>query len=293
MGDAMSRSITRILCGISDEAASSIDTQLDAHEQLGWSQVELRTIDGVPASALPDDRFDNVLAAVRRRNMTVPVLDTGIGGWHRPIAAAAAAADHDELGRAADRAHRLGSRFLRIMSSPNAGLIDTEWKTRALDHLDSLVRQAASLDVVLLHENCQGWASQCAANTIEMMRVIDSPHLRLLLDTGNSVVHGQDPVAFARMVAPWVEHVHVKDVRQSGDGTEFTFPGEGDARVSDVLDILFQAGFSGVLSIEPHLAFIPHLEVSASPMVRLQVYVEYGRRFQRFVAQVLGTETSS
>lgn len=282
-------SLTVCLCGIPDEAGASIDEQLDVHAELGWRLVELRSVDGISICAMPDDRFAEVAAAVAQSGMRVAALDTGIGGWDRPIDGPAHR-DWEELAVAADRAHRLGTRFLRVMSSPNAGLTATAWGDRALDRLASLVGRASTLDVVLLHENCQGWASQSASNTTRMLRTIDSPHLRLLFDTGNPLVYGQDALSFVYTVAPWVEHVHVKDVRRSGNSLDFTFPGQGDAQVHLCVDALFRTGYHGAFSIEPHLACVPHLGIGLPPEARRRAYVEYGHRFRRLLVELLDPE---
>ena len=49
----------------------------------------------------------------------------------------------------------------------------------------------------------------------QMLAFCRSPYLRLNLDTGNSFIAGQDPVAFCRRFQDRVNHVHVKDVSPS------------------------------------------------------------------------------
>src|SRR5271157_3833927 len=49
----------------------------------------------------------------------------------------------------------------------------------------------------------------------KMLAFADSPFLRLNLDTGNSFIAGQDPVAFCRRFQDQVNHVHVKDVSET------------------------------------------------------------------------------
>ena len=43
----------------------------------------------------------------------------------------------------------------------------------------------------------------------------DSEYFNVNLDTGNTFIAGQDPVAFAKRFLDRVNHVHVKDVSQS------------------------------------------------------------------------------
>ena len=46
----------------------------------------------------------------------------------------------------------------------------------------------------------------------EMLNFADSPNLRMNMDTGNTFIAGQDPVAFLRQFLGRVSHVHIKDV---------------------------------------------------------------------------------
>jgi inosose dehydratase len=45
-----------------------------------------------------------------------------------------------------------------------------------------------------------------------MLAFVDSPYLRMNMDTGNTFIAGQDPVAFLTRFMDKVSHVHVKDV---------------------------------------------------------------------------------
>jgi sugar phosphate isomerase/epimerase len=46
----------------------------------------------------------------------------------------------------------------------------------------------------------------------KMLAFVDSPYLRMNMDTGNTFIAGQDPVAFLTKFKNKVSHVHVKDV---------------------------------------------------------------------------------
>lgn len=95
-----------------------------------------------------------------------------------------------------------------------------------------------------------------------MLAFCQSPYLQLNMDTGNSFIAGQDPVAFCQRFQDRVTHVHVKDVSQSlaaavrGEQTGIAVSqcaiGEGvnAGNIRGVLQILRDRGFDGVLSME-------------------------------------------
>ena len=96
----------------------------------------------------------------------------------------------------------------------------------------------------------------------KMLNFYDSPYLRMNMDTGNTFIAGQDPVAFLDRFKDRVSHVHIKDVSESlaaaargeltGIAVSHTAIGDG-VNVENIkkrVDILVDIGYDGVFSIE-------------------------------------------
>jgi sugar phosphate isomerase/epimerase len=108
----------------------------------------------------------------------------------------------------------------------------------------------------------------------KMLAFCDSPYLRMNMDTGNTYIAGQDPVAFCERFKGKVTHVHVKDVSQSlaaavrGEQTGIAVSqcaigdGVNEENIKKVLAILRDRGFDGVLSMECEGAGGPMIEKS-------------------------------
>lgn len=250
--------------GIGDEAAASLADQLRVHRELRLPGLELRTVEGRGLHQLTDAEAALMAAQVLASGLEVPVVDTPIGNWGTDIGAPLAP-DLAILRRTAEVASLVGCRHLRVMSYPNDGRPEAEWRAAALTRLTRLTGLAEELDVVLLHENCHGWASRSSAAAVELVTFVDSQHLRLLFDIGNGLAYGYEAVPFLRAVLPWVAHVHVKDGVRTPDGVEFGVPGDGAAGVAECVRLLTDAGYDGWYSLEPHVAHIPHLGVTADP----------------------------
>jgi L-ribulose-5-phosphate 3-epimerase len=282
----MNDNLVKCLCGISDEAGAALDVQIAAHRELGWELIELRSVDGRRAGDLSREEAARVGSALRSNGLRVVAIDTGIGGWDRSIGSPFGR-ELEELKRAADCAHAFGTQFLRIMSYPNDGLAPCAWRAEVLRRVAALVEEARAADVILLHENCVGWASQGPEQTLDMLRSVDSSHLRLLFDVGNPVAYGQCGLSFLHAVAPWVQHVHVKDAAPKAGGFEYTLPGAGRAQVALCIDALFRWGYRGAFSIEPHRAYVPHLGGGAEGVARPESYLLYGRRFRALLEEIV------
>ncbi|MGC5033284.1 sugar phosphate isomerase/epimerase family protein [Micromonospora sp. DT229] len=271
------------VCGIGDEAAPDLVGQLDVHRDLGMSGVELRTIDGRGLHELTVGEVDDLRGRIAASGLRVPVLDTPIGNWSTTVAT-----DLDTelsiLSRTAAVAHALDCRWLRVMSYPNDGRPDEAWAAESLRRMRLLTGEARQLGVVLLHENCQGWAGSSAANTLRMLEHVDSPHLKLIFDVGNGLAYGYQAEEFLAQVLPWVEHVHVKNGHRDPDGqARFTLPGSGELDLTACIRRLEAAGYRGWYSLEPHVAHIPHLQVSGEAGQLEASYRAYATRFRTII----------
>ncbi|MCO5187041.1 MAG: sugar phosphate isomerase/epimerase [Anaerolineae bacterium] len=96
----------------------------------------------------------------------------------------------------------------------------------------------------------------------QMLDFFDTPLLRMNMDTGNTFIAGQDPVAFCNRFKDRISHVHVKDVSETlaaslrgeltGIAVSNTAIGDG-VNVDNIkacFDILVGINYDGVVSIE-------------------------------------------
>jgi len=96
----------------------------------------------------------------------------------------------------------------------------------------------------------------------EMLSFVESPCLRMNMDTGNTFIAGQDPVAFLERFGTQVSHVHIKDVssdlaaaaRGELTGIAVSHCAIGDGvnaeNMRRCLRVLRRLGYDGVLSME-------------------------------------------
>ncbi len=151
-----------------------------------------------------------------------------------------------------------------------AGLADAE----ALDLMRRSYRQileVAEAHQVTVNIEPHGYFTTNPEMMARMLAFSDSPLLRLNMDTGNTFIAGQDPVAFLRRFIDRVSHVHVKDVspslaaatrgQQTGIAVSQCALGEGvnAENIKNCLRLLRDHGYQGVLSIE--------CEGQAGPMI--------------------------
>ncbi|GLW66954.1 hypothetical protein Arub01_51980 [Actinomadura rubrobrunea] len=270
--------------GIGDEAGPGLTAQLTALRRLGWEGIELRTVDHVPVADLDDDAFHRVASALAEAGMRTVCVDSRIANWGRPVTGCF---DDDlaELDVLARRCRDLGTRYVRVMSYPNDGLDEPAWRREVLRRMRILTDRAERYGLVLLHENCSGWAGSSAERMLTMLDEVSSPALRLLFDIGNGVPYGYSAYDMLTDIVRHVAHVHVKDADGDEHAPVYTMPGDGRARVADCLRLLLEHGYTGTVSIEPHLAVRPHEHRTDAGADGVSTFVEYGRRLERLVRE--------
>jgi sugar phosphate isomerase/epimerase len=112
-------------------------------------------------------------------------------------------------------AHGVGSRTLRVVlsgilcgdRSPMAGKWD-EHVDRAIAALRAVEPLARELGVHIAVENHQDATSD---DLLRICETVDSPFVGVNLDAANPLAVGEDPLAFAERIAPFLKNVHVKD----------------------------------------------------------------------------------
>lgn len=246
-----------VFAGIGDEAGSSLRMQLEAVGELGWTSIELRTVDGTPVAELGASAFGRLVDTLQSRGIGVAAVASRIGSWSRPITSSFAA-DLAELETLAHRSAILGTRYVRVMSYPNEGLDPEEWRRRVLQRMRQLTAEAEQAGLVLVHENCSGWAGRDGDRMLTLLEEVDSPALQLVFDTGNGIAHDYDARSLLEQVVDHVAHVHVKDAAGTPSDPVYLPPGEGRAGVAACLRLLLDHGYDGAWSIEPHVVLRPH-----------------------------------
>ena len=150
--------------GISDEAGKDIETQIRAHQSLGWKHLELRMVDGINFTLLAEDRYEHACEQIAAAGMQVSCFGSAIANWARPITIDAQV-DIDDLKGAIPRMQRLKTPFIRVMSYPNdskAPLSEPEWRAESIRRMKVLAKIAEDGGITLVHENCSGWGGLSA-----------------------------------------------------------------------------------------------------------------------------------
>lgn len=246
------------LSGLADEAGQDLETQIAAHQQLQWQHIELRNISGTPIDEIEGAQAKAVAQQLADGGLQVTGLASRIGNWQRTVDVDWAQ-EQAELSRLIEFSHLTGNHYIRIMSYLQGDYCLDAWRDHAIERIARFTELAQKGNVILLHENCTGWAGIDAQNTQTLLNEVSSPALKLLLDLGNGLAYRNSPGDFIEHCFESIAHIHIKDGMQQADGqVAYTFPGRGNVDLLNNLARLLKLGYQGVFAIEPHIDLIAH-----------------------------------
>jgi len=140
--------------------------------------------------------------------------------------------------------------------------LEDEQAMAMMKHCYQLLVEKAELYEIDLTIEIHGYFTTKIDRLEEMLDFVDSPRLKLNLDTGNTYIAGGNPIDFANRFAKRTSHVHIKDVsremaeamRGNATGIALSHAAIGDGvnaeNIRETLKILHETGYRGPLSME-------------------------------------------
>lgn len=297
-----------ILTGISDEAGQQLSSQIKATKALNWEYLELRHINGKNLAEMDTEDFISLRRTLDREGLKISCYASSIANWGKdPFNAQDRADSLEELRKALPRMKELDISFIRGMSFSRQNLTEEnriEAETLIFPALREMARLCDENGIIYLHENCMNYGGMSPNHTLRLIDAVNNPSFRLLFDTGNPVItddcrldqkgRKQNSLEFFRAVKEHVSYIHIKDgIYEGENGTVFpdarwTYPGEGQGCIKEILKELADDGYKGFLSIEPHMATQFHGGLSGrnDQIEPYDNYIEYGRRLMTMIGEL-------
>jgi sugar phosphate isomerase/epimerase len=289
-----------ILTGIGDEAGNSIEAQIHAVRELGWTQIEMRGVEvaGFPKAnfhEIPDKAFE--LAAVKLQEAGIGVYCFGstIMNWAKTVNTPWDVT-LGEVSRCIPRMQRMGTKFVRIMSF-KPGDDEAEIPKVVFERVREVTKQFLDAGITPVHENCMNYGGMSARHALQLLE--QAPGLKWVFDTANPVFNAdrakakpwpqQDPWEFWTAVREHVVHIHIKDAtwNPAKKDADYNWPGEGQGKVREILADAFARGYDAGISIEPHMVVVFHDAGSKANDEAMRTnFVEYGRRLEKLIAGI-------
>ena len=238
-----------------DEIAVGFEEQLLVLKQLDIPLIDIRAAWGVNCSQFTSGHIENIKALCLQHGIAVSCMGSPIGksAITDPIDV-----ESERLKTIGETAHQLGTRNIRLFSFYPAGDVDDDATQLSIERLTVLTEIAAQNDLQLLLENEKGVVGDIPERCLQIMRAIDSPHMRFIWDPANFVQCGavEQVDRWWDELKPYIGYIHIKDARLADNSV--TLAGEGDGQVLELLSRSRAVGYEDVLSLEPHLLEARH-----------------------------------
>ncbi|HIS77028.1 MAG TPA: sugar phosphate isomerase/epimerase [Candidatus Merdivicinus excrementipullorum] len=234
-----------ILSAFADEAGSAVSEQIKALQENGMTHLEVRGVNGKNIVDLTLEEAKELKKELDNGGISVWAIGSPLG----KISVGDEFAPHlDKMKHTLELADILGTTHIRMFSffcpKGEADLC----RELVFDRLGKFCDAAKGSGILLCHENEKGIYGDTAARCLDIHQ--NFPELKCVFDPANYLQCGQDTLKAWDMLEPYMEYLHVKDVRE--DGTVVP-AGMGNGHLPELITRYEKIG-GKALTVEPHLA---------------------------------------
>ncbi len=239
------------LSAFADEISPDLDVQVTTLKRLQVPGLDLRSVDGVNVLDLTDAQLDEVAQKCADNDLHVQAIGSPVNKV--PYSAANQALELAKLHKAIHAANRTGTKLIRIFS-PEVPKVDFDNAWMAIEAwMAEQIFVAEQAGITLLHENDATYYGAFPRGAKRLFERFGGPTFRAAFDFANTVLIGYRPL---EDWFPWIlPHLHTLHIKDAVEIDRKIVPaGEGDGQMVQVFKWLIEQGWSGPLTIEPHLS---------------------------------------
>jgi len=234
-----------------DEIDSDLQTQMDVCEAHGIKCIDVRGIGGKNVSKMTLAEARDYKKQMDDRGFSVPCVGSPIG----KIKMDDDFEEHLELLKhCCELAEAFGTDRIRVFSFyASQGKDIADQRGEVMARMAAMVRVAEAAGVVLLHENERAIYGATPQRVKDLFGTIKSEHFKCLFDAANFVFEGVAPYdeGWREGLAELTDYFHIKD---KDPKQEACVPaGQGAAQLDRVFADLKARGWSGYMTLEPHM----------------------------------------
>lgn len=240
-----------ILSAFADEIDPMLATQMDVLDRYGIKHIEMRGVNGKSLVQHSPEEVKEFKKQLDVRGFSISAIGSPIG----KIKITDDFVPHLELFKhTVQIAKILETRYIRMFSFyiPEGESPDL-YRAEVMDRWSRFMEAAEGTGLTLLHENEKGIYGDTAERCLDLLEMMNCSYVKAVFDPANFVQCGVKtyPEAF-NMLGEHVIYMHIKDALYKDHSV--VPAGHGDGMLKDILAELKNSGFTGFLSLEPHLA---------------------------------------
>ncbi len=237
------------LSGFADEIASDLDTQIEAFKRLGIKSIEMRGVDGKNISELTIEEAKAIKARLAEQQMNLSAIGSPIGKINiqddfEP--------ELERFKHVLELSRIFEVKYIRMFSFYIPKDEEKEpYFEEVVSRWEQYLEAAKDYDVILLHENEKGIYGDTGKRCQQLVERLNHPKVGVTFDPANFVQVHENVMSAYECLKDRITYLHIKDADEKGHNVP---AGEGIGEVKVLLQELKNNGYTGYLSLEPHLA---------------------------------------
>lgn len=267
------------LSGFGDEIDPDIDEQMKVLGGENVRHIELRGVWGKNVLDLTDKEVKDVKRRMDGEGFGVSAIGSPIGKIRIDEDFDA---HLDRFKRAVELAKVFETPYIRLFSyyPPEGGDIAAH-RDEVMRRMRAKVKLAEEADVICCHENEGKIYGEGPKECLDLIREVNSPHLRNIFDPANYVIAGYHPYDDCwGLLKEHTEYFHVKDATMSPPS--IVPAGEGDGQIPELLADAVKRGFGNFVTLEPHLSQAGQFQGFSGP----ELFVKAIRALKKILADI-------
>ena len=237
-----------ILSAFSDEYSEKLVEQCEALKGFGFNYMEIRGVDGKYISTLSKAEVSETKKVLDDYGIKVSSIGSPLG----KIKIDGDLNSHLETAKHVfESANMLGTKNIRMFSFylPE-GKTREECKGQVFDALSKLLKLSEEHGLTLCHENEALIYGESPEKCLEILKYFGGK-MKCVLDMGNFVLDGYNPMEAYQLLKDYIEYFHIKDSLYAG---AIVPAGKGEAQIKNILDMYKASNKKDTfITLEPHL----------------------------------------
>ncbi len=239
------------LSAFADEIGDDLTLQMDTCQANGVTHIDVRGIDGTNVSQMTVDQARGYHKQMEDRGFGCPCIGSPIGKIRMDEDFEA---HLDLLKHCFEVAEAFGTHRIRMFSFyPSEGKAIAEQREAVMERMAKMVEAAEGADCVLYHENEKAIYGARPEGVKDLFATIQSESFKSIFDPANYVEEGVRPYddGWKQGLDELTAYFHIKD--KNPDEGVCVPAGEGQGQIPQIAAALKQRGFTGYMTLEPHL----------------------------------------
>lgn len=239
-----------IVSAFGDEISPYLNTQMDVLEQNSIKFIEMRGVNGRNIVQYSSIEAKDIKKQLDERGFRISAIGSPFG----KIGIEDDFGPHLDLFKhTLELAKILETEYIRLFSFyPPKGGDPAACRGQVMERFSKFIEAAEGTGITLLHENEKDIYGDTAERCLDLLETMRCSNTAAIFDPANFVQCDVKtyPEAYG-LLRKHIKYMHIKDAVYSDH--HVVPAGYGDGKVKEILKALYDSGYEGFLSIEPHL----------------------------------------